>query len=342
MARSSLCFVLALVALTTLWAPIRAEAAGPPTPVLTGTEPASPNTSLTPTVHGSSTGVIISSFPGLRTSAITSAGIWFGRTILLYPNKSCEGTPFAEGTDEELDTTGIQVAVAAETTTYISAQQEDSESVSTCSNAIEYKQVKELPKEEPPAENPGGGTTAPPDPPHLRTAPGGWANDTTPVVTGSAPGADSVKIFDVANCTGNPVAKVPVAQLSAGVSFSVVPNAITAFSGISVGAGGESRCSQPVFYGEDSTAPQTRITMGPASKTRRRVAIFRFTDTTGTAPGTKFFCRVNRRKWKACRSPMRLNHLRRHRYLFRVKAVDPAGNTDAKPAKRRFKVVAPG
>ena len=63
------------------------------------------------------------------------------------------------------------------------------------------------------------------------------------------------------------------------------------------------------------------------------------TDTTGTAPGTKFYCRVNKQKWKQCKSPMRVRHLRRRAYVFRVKAVDLAGNADARPAKRRFKVV---
>ena len=35
-------------------------------------------------------------------------------------------------------------------------------------------------------------------------------------------------------------------------------------------------CSSPPYYVEDSLTPQTRITMGPASKTRKRKAIFRF------------------------------------------------------------------
>ncbi len=318
--------------------------AAPATPILTGTDPVSPGLSLTPVVHGSSNGIIKSVFLGVRANAITSAG-GGEQTVFLYPNKECEGTAFGSASTTVFDEAGIQVTVEAETTTWISANVEDEvEGFSGCSNAIAYEQVKELPKEEPPSGGGGGGGSgggagSPPEPPQLRTSPGGWANDTTPTVTGSAPGAARVKIFDVANCTGNPVANVTAAQFAAGVEVRVVPNALTAFAGISVGSGGESSCSRPVYYGEDSTLPHTRITMGPASKTRRRVATFRFTDTTGTLPGTKFFCKVNKKKWKACKSPLKIKHLHPRKYLFRVKAVDLAGNSDAKPAKRRFKVV---
>jgi len=343
---------VALMAATMLWAAARAQAT-PPTPVLSGTDPESPGLSLTPVVHGSSSGIIISAFPGLRASAIASAGE-LGTTVFLYPNKDCEGEPFGEGSDAQLDTTGIQVTVEPETTTYISADQEDGEGLSGCSNAIAYEHVKELPEAEepPPTEGEGGGgsggsggTTAPPDRPRLRTLPSGWGNTITPRVTGSAPGATTVRVYDVANCTGQPVAKVSIVAFAAGVRIRVVANAITAFSAVSVGAGGASRCSAPVYYGEDSRRPHTRITMGPASKTRRRVAVFRFIDTTGSGPGTKFLCRFNKkgkwRKWRRCKSPVKIRRLRprRHRYLFRVRAVDPAGNRDRKPAKRRFKVV---
>jgi hypothetical protein len=347
-ARLSLRFgAAALAALVVLLTAARAEAAVP-TPVLTGTDPESPGLSLTPAVHGSSTGIIKSSFPGFRIRAILAAE-GAGRTIYLYPNEDCEGEPFGEGSDEELDHGGITVTVAAETTTFISATQEDElGALSECSKAISYQQVKELPKtEEPPPSGPetgsgpgNGGTTAPPDPPHLRTVPGNTSNNLSPTVTGSAPGASQVKLFAVANCSGTPVAKVSPAQLAAGVPVRVTPNAIAAFSGISVGSGGTaSACSAPVYYSEDSTAPHTRITMGPASKTRKKVAIFRFVDTTGNPPGTTFFCRVNGKRWKQCRSPMKIRHLKPRRYTFQVKAVDPAGNQDAKPARRRFKVV---
>ena len=179
----------------------------------------------------------------------------------------------------------------------------------------------------------------------MKTVPGHLANAVTPLVTGSAPGAGTVALYAVANCGGSPVARVSPAQLAAGVPIRVVRNALTGFSGVSLGAGGASRCSAPVYYSQDSTRPHTRITMGPGHKTRRRAAVFRFKDAADSGPGTKFLCRFNKkgkwRKWHRCKSPVKIRRLkpRRHQYVFKVRAVDSAGNRDKKPAKRRFKVI---
>jgi len=346
MARLLVCFV-AMLASQAVLLPVGQALANPPTPVLTGTDPESPGLSLTPSIHGSSNGIIISSFPGVRTGAIAFAG-GSESTVSLYATKNCEGAPFATGTANDLDTTGIPVTVGAETTTWISAKLEDQfESVSGCSNSISYQQVKELPKKEEPSGggpvNPGssGGSTAPPAAPRLHMVPGAVANDTTPLVAGSAPGASSVKLFATPDCAGSPFAKVSPGQLAAGVGVSVTPNDVVLFSAVSVNSAGSSPCSAPVSYTDDSTGPRTRITMGPAAKTRRRIAIFRFVDTTGSVPGTKYFCRVNKRKWAPCTSPLKIRDLRPRGYLFQVKAVDEVGNQDAKPATRRFKVVRP-
>ncbi len=327
--------VLVVAALVTAPAAAQAEP-----PALTGTSPVSPGTDLAPFVRGNSSGVIISAVP-LAGPGGVRAGEGEGTTIELYKNKTCAGAPAKTGSAEELDGAGIQLPVDPETTTYISAQRIDPGGPSGCSNAIEYKHVKELPppKEEPPGGG-GSGDSSPPSPPHLRTVPGGWANDNTPLVTGNAPGAATVKIFTNPDCDGAPVAKGSVAQFEAGLKVEVVDNALIAFYGVSVGPGGaESRCSAPAYYVEDSLTPRTRITMGPASKTRKRTAVFRFTDTTGDAPGTTFFCKVDRRKWQRCSSPLHLRRLRLKRHVLRVKAIDPAGNAEPKGAKRRFKVV---
>lgn len=162
------------------------------------------------------------------------------------------------------------------------------------------------------------------------------------MVTGSAPGATTVKIFTDSSCDTSPVAKGSAAQFEAGFKLQVADNAAVAFYGVAIGPnGGPSRCSDPVYYVEDSTIPRTRITMGPASKTRKRNAILRFMDTTGNAPGTAFFCKVDRAKWKQCSSPLRLKRLPLKRHTVRVKAIDPAGNAERKAAQRRFKVVPP-
>jgi Tol biopolymer transport system component len=84
--------------------------------------------------------------------------------------------------------------------------------------------------------------------------------------------------------------------------------------------------------------PETQITFGPGFKTRRRKVVFRFTDATGQ-PGTSFICRIDRRRWRPCNSPKRLKKLRRGRHVFRVKARNAVGTWEARPTKRRFKIV---
>jgi hypothetical protein len=353
-ARLSL-FLLVVAVLGALFA---APAAQADPPALVGTNPVSPNIDLSPSVRGNSSGVIISSVPFARTSAARLAAA-DEATIEIFKNKACEGLPAASGTATQFDNAGIEIEVAPETTTYISAERIDTGGPSGCSKKwIEYQHVKELPppKEEPPVDpdppanppvapptvGPGQDTAAPPSAPRLRTIPGGLANDNTPLVAGSAPGSASVRIFTKEDCSGAPVAKGSLAQFEAGLEVQVADNSPNAFYGVAVGPGGaQSRCSAPVYYVEDSLIPHTRITMGPASKTRKRNAVFRFADTTGDAPGTTFFCKFDKRKWKPCSSPLNLKRLPRKRHLLRVKAIDPAGNAETKPAKRRFKVVPP-
>lgn len=84
--------------------------------------------------------------------------------------------------------------------------------------------------------------------------------------------------------------------------------------------------------------PQTRITFGPSSKTRKHEVVFRFTDATGQ-PGTKFACKLGSRPWKGCESPHWLKKLSLGRHVFAVKAVNRAGEWDKDPARRSFKVV---
>lgn len=84
--------------------------------------------------------------------------------------------------------------------------------------------------------------------------------------------------------------------------------------------------------------PETLITFGPGSKTRKRKVVFRFSDATGQ-PGSNFLCKFDRRRWKGCSSPMRLAKLTLGRHVFAVKAINAVGASDDQPAKRSFKVV---
>lgn len=90
--------------------------------------------------------------------------------------------------------------------------------------------------------------------------------------------------------------------------------------------------------------PNTKITKGPRGKVRlkgskkRAKVAFGFT---ATKPGSTFRCRLDKRPFKRCRSPYRAS-VKAGRHTFQVYAVDSIGNPDPTPAKRSFRVLAPG
>jgi hypothetical protein len=90
--------------------------------------------------------------------------------------------------------------------------------------------------------------------------------------------------------------------------------------------------------GIEYVVPQVKITFGPAFKTRLRRPVFRFADMTGQ-PGTNFFCRVDKRPWKVCTSPVKVKKLKLGRHVFSVKAVNAVGTPGTRPLKRALKVV---
>lgn len=294
----------------------------PAPPTFTETSPASPANE---------------NFPHLIGNAAGKA------TVTIYTNSSCSGGGIGSGSGAAFAAGGIQVQVADNTTTTFYAIATIAGFTSTCSSSsISYQEVT-------PAEQPGGGggggggTTDPPgkpQPPQLRTIPGGIANDTTPLITGSAPGAKSVRIYGSAGCKGPVLAKGSVAQLQAGFPVQIVPNTTVVFYGKAVDAGGEeSVCSpDPVFYTDDSIAPKTRITVGPGAKTLKRKVVFRFADVTG-GPDTSFLCKVDRKPWKPCHAPLKLKKLGHKRHVLQVKAYDAAGNREKKGVKRSFQVI---
>ena len=278
-------------------------------------------------------------------------------TVSIFSNATCAGAPLGSDTGAVFGGSGIQVPVADNSTTTFYAGAVLAGIFSGCSSSsLSYQEVtakqdppkEEPPKEEPPKDNPGGndpGKNKEPVPggkppvPKVRTVPGGTANNNTPLVTGTAPSAANVLIYADPKCDGPPVAKGSLDQFLAGLPVRVLDNAVAIFSAVSTAGGKASGCSDPVVYTEDSTTPRTRITMAPGAKTAKRKAVVRFVDTTGNTPGTTFLCRVDKRKWKQCVSPLRMGKLRFKRYMVQVKAIDPAGNAEGRGAKRSFKVI---
>jgi subtilisin-like proprotein convertase family protein len=85
----------------------------------------------------------------------------------------------------------------------------------------------------------------------------------------------------------------------------------------------------------DTSAPQTEIVKGPRRKTSRRAARVRFR----ANEAARFECKLDRQRFKPCRSPGKLERLRPGRHRFAVRAIDRAGNVDPTPAVRRWRVV---
>ncbi len=111
-------------------------------------------------------------------------------------------------------------------------------------------------------------------------------------------------------------------------------------SGDSGGAASPAAPAKPKTHsgGMAYVSPETLITFGPSFKTRKRAAVFRFVDSTGQ-PGTTFFCKLDRRRWRRCASPLKLKRLRPARHVFKVKAINAVGVWQPKPVKHSFRVV---
>jgi hypothetical protein len=208
-----------------------------------------------------------------------------------------------------------------------------------------------------------------PEPPVLTgTDPDSPGATTTPRILGEATGA-TVKVYPTENCAGEPVATgTAAALLDPGLQVTVPPGSLTTFRATVEAEGFVSDCSQPLAYqhlldepeggtgdeggdevtvirgtpigpvGPEYLVPRTRITFAPASKTRSRSPIFRFTDSTGQT-GTTFQCKVDRKPWRRCSSPLRLKRLGRGKHVLEIRATNAAGEAEPKPVKRVFKVV---
>lgn len=85
----------------------------------------------------------------------------------------------------------------------------------------------------------------------------------------------------------------------------------------------------------DTIAPDTQITAGPKSRSRSRSARFQFSS---GEPGGEFRCKLDRRAETSCQSPRVYRRLGVGKHVFRVWAIDAAGNRDSSPARWVFRV----
>lgn len=129
-------------------------------------------------------------------------------------------------------------------------------------------------------------------------------------------------------------------ELAFGTTETLPPPACTSTPGAFCGTkpepippcppAGTSRCTVP------SPVPQTTISKGPKGKTHSTTAKFKFTS---SPKGSRFECKLDRGKFKPCRSPKTYKGLKPGKHVFKVRAVLFAGVFDPTPAKRKFRVL---
>lgn len=78
----------------------------------------------------------------------------------------------------------------------------------------------------------------------------------------------------------------------------------------------------------DTDPPNTTITSGPKASTGSSSATFSFSS---SESGVTFECRLDAGTWQPCSSPKSYGGLKKGAHVFRVRAVDAAGNVDATP-----------
>jgi hypothetical protein len=205
---------------------------------------------------------------------------------------------------------------------------------------------------------------APPGPTLEATDPESPNAATSIRVIGTAQAGAGVKIYSSSNCVGQPIGTGSAETLAEpGIAVTVGAGTTTTFYATAEADGFVSACTGALSYTQKSSAsqggsgistlvapdpgpllplryevPRTRITFGPAFKTRIRRPVFRFTDATGQE-GTRFVCKVDRGRWKSCGSPLKLKKLSRGGHSFGVKGVNAVGVWQEKPSKRKFTVV---
>lgn len=88
--------------------------------------------------------------------------------------------------------------------------------------------------------------------------------------------------------------------------------------------------------GKDKKAPETTIVKGPKARSHKRTAKFRFVS---SEAGSTFQCKLDKKRFKPCRSPKKYKRLKPGKHVFQVRAIDAAGNRDKTPATRKFRVL---
>jgi subtilisin family serine protease len=169
-------------------------------------------------------------------------------------------------------------------------------------------------------------------------------------VTAAGPGSGSVTSSPaVINCG---VASSPVcaASFPAGTSVTLTPHpasgsTFAGWSGACTGSGGctvtmSSDLTVTATFAKkaDTTRPRITTLKVKVNHHRRTAKVtFKGTDPGHGSTGLRYRCKLDKGKFKRCRSGKVYKHLRHGKHKVQVKAIDRAGNV-SKPATKKFKV----
>ena len=85
----------------------------------------------------------------------------------------------------------------------------------------------------------------------------------------------------------------------------------------------------------DYAPPNTRLTKSPPANTKARKAAFKFNS---TEPNSTFQCKLDKGAYKPCVSGKSYKNLKKGKHTFRVRAIDKAGNVDASPIAKTWRI----
>jgi glucose/arabinose dehydrogenase len=261
-------------------------------------------------------------------------GIAPASTVRIYESTDCSGPSAANGSAAEF-ATGLAVTVPDDSTTPLTATSTDAaQNVSLCSPVLTYTED----------------STAPAVPANLTTSPTSPANANDPRLSGTADASSTVLVYESTGCAGPVAATGTGTQFAADLILPVADDSVTAFTAAAVDpAGNRSACSTALSYTEDSTAPQTSISHGPADRliaprkrSLRQAAGIRASFSFGSNDSSAhFLCRIDDTRFTACAAPLLRARFRPGSHKFSVFAVDSAGNADPTPPSRAFRVLVP-
>ncbi|MFN8401706.1 MAG: Ig-like domain-containing protein [Anaerolineales bacterium] len=160
----------------------------------------------------------------------------------------------------------------------------------------------------------------------ITTTPSDPSNDSNPAFTftGSDPSGSGVASFECQVDGGG------FSACTSGSAFGPLSDGSHTFDVRAIdNAGNTDATPDSHTWVVDTTAPDTTITATPSDPSNDNTPSFDFNspDTTAT-----FECRIDSGAFSACTSPNTLASLSDGSHTFYVRAIDPAGNTDASPA----------